>query len=68
MKDKEAETKKFDKQMNEMVATLEKYKQENTKIVQQKQKEIETLKKNMDSQKQSRKSEVNVLLFTYFTV
>ena len=48
VKEKQEAIQKCDLQFAEMMATLEKYKQENLKIVSQKEKELELLRSKSD--------------------
>lgn len=67
VKHKEEAVNKCDHQMAEMMATLEKYQQENHKIVTQKDKEIEQLKLKLETESSSNKKEVTVFFsFIYF--
>lgn len=62
MDDKSAAVKNFDAQMKEMMNTLEKYKQENQKIVAQKEKEIEQLRVQIKEQANSKQKTQVILL------
>ena len=56
--ERDASNLSFNAQMKEMVSTLEKYKRENEKIVDQKEKELEQIRKRLVDQECSKKSEV----------
>lgn len=50
MKDKDAAEQHFNSQLDNMVSALDKYKQENNKIVAQKEQEVDNLQKQVKEQ------------------
>jgi hypothetical protein len=65
VKEKEGIEKKCEYEIQELMATMEKFHDSNTKVVEDKDKEIERLKKDIIRNKNQSKSEVWPLSFYY---